>query len=335
MGPTAVATGAYTLGEVPLAGYNPGTWGCTGNATPLVGNVLTITTADAGAAIVCSITNTFSQPTLALNKVVVNTGGGTAVPAAFTLSASGPTPLSGTAPVGPTAVATGAYTLGEVPLAGYNPGTWGCTGNATPLVGNVLTITTADAGAAIVCSITNTFSQPTLALNKVVVNTGGGTAVPAAFTLSASGPTPLSGTAPVGPTAVATGDYTLDEVPIVGYNPGTWGCTGNATPLVGNVLTITAADAGAAIACSITNTFNRPELALEKVVVNTGGGTATAANFTLTATGPTVISGTAPVAATDASLGAYTLTESRSPATAPASGAATATPPRSPATCSR
>src|SRR5665811_1499480 len=61
--------------------------------------------------------------------------------------------------------------------------------------------------------------------------------------------------------------------------------------------------------CTVVNTYtpNPAKLALVKTV---SGGTATPGQFTLTATGPSVtIAGTAPVAATNAPVGAYTLTE--------------------------
>ncbi len=119
-----------------------------------------------------------------------NTFGGAATPASFTLTATGPTVIVGPAPVAATDASLGAYTLTESTVAGYGASAWGCSGNATPLAGNVLTLTAADAGNTITCSITNTFNAPMLALNKTVINTGGGTATPASFTLSAAGPTP-------------------------------------------------------------------------------------------------------------------------------------------------
>ncbi len=168
MAATAAPLGDYTLSESAVAGYTPGT-GAARQQRAAGGNVLTIAAADAGNTITCSITNTFVRPKLALTKVVDNSGGGGALPSAWTLTATGPTVISGASPVAATAASVGAYTLSESTVPGYTAGVWGCTGNATPLAGNVLTITAADAGNTIACTITNT-SQVALSVNK----TGGG-----------------------------------------------------------------------------------------------------------------------------------------------------------------
>jgi hypothetical protein len=125
----------------------------------LTGNQLTIGAADSGKTITCTITNTFipNPAKLGLVKTVVNTGGGTALASAFTLTANGPTPISGPAPVAAVNVLPGVYTLTETSLANYTAGAFSCSGGDT-LAGNQLTIAAADAGNTITCTITNTFS---------------------------------------------------------------------------------------------------------------------------------------------------------------------------------
>ncbi|MCG6551886.1 MAG: DUF3494 domain-containing protein [Candidatus Magnetominusculus sp. LBB02] len=154
----------------------------------------------------------------------------------------------------------------------------------------------------------------------LLTTVSGGSAVTGDFTLKAlgdstTGPTLITGTSPVTAALAPVGVYALTETTTkVGYTPA-FSCSGGGT-LVGNNLTISSADAGKTITCTIANTYtgNSSSLGLVKSVVNTGGGTATAAQFMLTATGnsatgPTLITGTTPVAATNAPVGVYTLTE--------------------------
>jgi hypothetical protein len=195
---------------------------------------------------------------LTLAKTVDNTGGGTALATAWTLSATGPTPISGatgSAAVTNAVVSPGTYTLAESGgPTGYSPGAWSCTGGT--LTGSSLVLA---AGATASCSITNTFVPPVshLTLAKTVDNTGGGTALPAAWTLSATGPTTISGhtgDAAITNAAVSAGTYTLAESGgPTGYSPGAWSCTGGT--LTGSSLVLAA---GATASCSITNTFVPP-----------------------------------------------------------------------------
>ena len=256
---------------------------------------------------------------LTLSKSVDNTGGGTALASAWTLSATGPTPISGVtgaAAVTNATVLAGTYTLAEsTGPASYNPGTWNCT--AGTLTGSSLVLA---AGDSATCSITNTYVPPAahLTLSKSVDNTGGGTALASAWTLSATGPTPISGVtgaAAVTNATVLAGTYTLAKsTGPASYNPGTWNCT--AGTLTGSSLVLAAGDSAT---CSITNTYVPPaaHLTLSKSVDNTGGGTALASAWTLSATGPTPISGvTGAAAVTNATVlaGTYTLAELTGPA---------------------
>ena len=153
---------------------------------------------------------------------------------------------------------------------------------------------------------------PELTLTKTVDNTGGGTALATDWTLSATGPTTISGStgAPAVTNAVVSpGTYTLAETGPTGYTASAWSCTDGT--LTGNSLVLAAGDDAS---CSLTNTFipSTAELTLTKTVDNTGGGTALATDWTLSATGPTTISGsTGAPAVTNAvvSPGTYTLAE--------------------------
>jgi len=96
---------------------------------------------------------------LTLSKSVVNTGGGTASSSDWTLTATGPTSVSGAAGSGSvtnSAVAPGVYELGESGPVGYSAGSWSCTGGS--LAGSTLTLA---AGQSATCAITNTFIPPT------------------------------------------------------------------------------------------------------------------------------------------------------------------------------
>ncbi len=260
---------------------------------------------------------------LTLAKSVDNTGGGTAAATAWTLTASGPTPLSGHTgdpAITDAAVGAGTYLLAETGgPAGYSPSGWSCTGGGT-LTGASLVLA---AGETVSCTITNTFIPPVpahLTLAKSVDNTGGGTAAATAWTLTASGPTPLSGHTgdpAITDAAVGAGTYLLAETGgPAGYSPSGWSCTGGGT-LTGASLVLAA---GETVSCTITNTFIPPvpaHLTLAKSVDNTGGGTAAATAWTLTASGPTPLSGhTGDPAITDAAVGAgtYLLAETGGPA---------------------
>ena len=111
---------------------------------------------------------------LHLRKLVVNDNGGTAVATAWTLSAAGPTSLSGTTPVDSGAGFTaGTYALSESGPAGY---TASRRGRVSVGPSPAATITVA-LGQSATCTITNDDIAAQLHLRKLVVNDNGGTAV--------------------------------------------------------------------------------------------------------------------------------------------------------------
>ena len=282
-----LGAGPYAVSEnAPPAGYNEvgfsGDCDSSGNVTVVVGQIKT-----------CTITNNDIAPKLHLRKVVVNDNGGTATVADFTLTANGTgsNDLSGTSPVdsGPGLLAD-TWALSETSPAGYTASAWNCVGGTQ----NGANITVGIGGEA-TCTITNNDIPPELHLRKVVVNDNGGTATVANFTLTANGTgaNDLSGTSPVdsGPGLLAD-TWALSETSPAGYSASAWNCVGGNQ----NGANISVG-VGQSATCTITNNDIGPALHLRKVVVNDNGGTATVANFTLTADGTNGndISGTSPV----------------------------------------
>lgn len=164
-----------TGAAVPEAGYDLAARRLT------LTNIGAPTTAAAGP-ITCTFTNTYTpKATLSLVKQV---NGGTATANQWTLSAAGPTPVSGlhgSPAVTTQRVGAGSYTLSETGPAGYlQQGNWSCT--AGTLAGNRLTL--AD-GQNAVCTVTNRFATGGFAVTKTIVDPDNG------FTGTAS--TPFSG----------------------------------------------------------------------------------------------------------------------------------------------
>ena len=245
---------------------------------------------------VCTITNT-RKAKLALIKEVTKDNGGTAAETEWTLSAAGPTPISGAGGVASTEVTFGTYTLSESGgPAGYTASTWVCTGGSQ--TGSQVTI---GAGDDVTCTITNDDQPPSLTLTKVVVNNNGGTAVTTDFTLSAAGPTPISGAGGASSDATfSAGAYALSETGPDGYEASSWSCTGGTQN--GDQITV---GLGESASCSITNDDISPTLTVIKTVVNDNGGTAAPDDFNLTVDGGAVLSS----ATNDFAAGAHTAAE--------------------------
>ena len=316
----AVPAGTYTLSETGgPAGYALTGWACTNGVTVNASNQIALAL---DQTTVCTATNDDQPAQLTLRKAVTNDNGGTAANTAWTLTATGPTNLSGAhgaAAVTNAAVNPGTYTLAEANgPAGYAAaGAYSCVVNGgAAVVGNNLTLA---AGDNAVCTITNDDQPAQLTLRKAVTNDNGGTAVNTAWTLTATGPTNLSGThgaAAVTNAAVNPGAYALAEANgPAGYAAvGAYSCVVNGgAAVVGNNLTLAGGDNAV---CTITNDDQPARLTLRKTVVNNNGGTATAAAWTLTAAGPTNLSGahgSAAVTNAAVAVGAYTLGETGGP----------------------
>jgi len=273
----------------------------------------------AGADVTCTFTNT--RPTqLTLIKTVTNDNGGTQQPTAWTLSASGPTNISGvtgTSAVTNATVNPGTYTLSESATpTGYTASTYSCVRNGgAAVVSNSITLA---AGDTATCTIHNNDRAATLTLIKTVTNDNGGTQLPTAWTLSAAGPTNISGvtgTSAVTNATVNPGTYTLSESATpIGYTASTYSCVRNGgAAVVSNSITLAAGDTAT---CTIHNNDRAATLTLIKTVTNDNGGTQLPTAWTLSAAGPTNISGaTGSAAVTNAAVnaGVYTLSESATP----------------------
>src|SRR5438552_8007585 len=149
---------------------------------------------------VCTFTNTKQPAHIAVTKVVVNDNGGTASVPNFTLKVGNNVVTSGVS----ADIADGTYAITESGPSGYTSSFSGdCDVN-----GNI----TMGPGQSYSCTITNNDIPPSLTLSKIVSNNHGGTAGPAAFTVSASGPTPISGAGAVtSGSNFLGGTYTLRE----------------------------------------------------------------------------------------------------------------------------
>jgi len=294
-----VVAGTYALSESGPSGYTAGLWSCNGGSQ--AGNSITLSP---GNNVTCTITNTDQPANLTLTATVVNNHGGTSVASDWTVSASGPTPFSGTASVSKS-VNAGVYTLTQTGgVAGYLASSWNCNGGVQS--GNQVTLSP---GQNVTCIITDTDQGPSLTLKNTVSNTHGGTATQGQFSLSASGPSSLSGSGPsvASDTTFKAGTYTLSESSLTGYTQNAWTC--DTASVVSGQITLSL---GQTAVCTINNSDQGPSLTLKNSVTNAHGGTATADQFTLSATGPTNLSGAGPSVASGAtfSAGSYALAES-------------------------
>jgi hypothetical protein len=231
--PSAEGGGPYSVSENAVAGWTSDGGVCD-NGTP---NNITVV---AGETTTCTFTNT-QTPKLTVIKHVINDNGGTAEAGDFTMNVTATNPSSSSFP-GAEAPGTtitldaGAYSVGETGPSGYTASSSAdCSGTIAP-------------GDHKTCTITNNDQSAHLKLVKVVVNDNGGTAQTTDFTLSANGPTPISG-AGGAESDVNAGSYALSETSLAGYTAGSWSCTGDGTQ---NGANITLA-LGQSATCTITN----------------------------------------------------------------------------------
>lgn len=202
-----------------------------------------------------------------------------------------------------TGLAAGSYSVTEGANSAYGVGI-SCTdlsgGTTTDNSTRTASIGLA-AGETVTCTFTNTLLTGTLNVIKHVVNDNGGTKTASDFNLHVkSGINDVIGSPAVGAESPGT-SYTLnagtyavsEDAPPAGYsnittdnNNGDCDASGNVTVVAGQTKT-----------CTITNDDIAPALHLRKVVTNDNGGTATVADFTLTAdgAGSNDLSGTSPV----------------------------------------
>jgi hypothetical protein len=124
-----------------------------------------------GESKTCKIINDDIAPSLHLRKTVTNNDGGTALATDWTLSAAGPTPISGSTPVdsGPT-FSAGTYALSESGPANYTASAWSCVKNGgAPVTGASITLGLADSAT---CTINNDDNDATLVTTIYNADTG-------------------------------------------------------------------------------------------------------------------------------------------------------------------
>ncbi|HEY3631312.1 MAG TPA: hypothetical protein VGL21_10460 [Jatrophihabitantaceae bacterium] len=275
-------------------------------------------TVPAGYSVRCTVTNKTSS--VVLRAAVVNSAGGSATAADWTLSATptgsfpggvGPVSEPGNAGTRLNIRPGTTYLLGADGPAGYTASDWQCATAGSPPTAGATLVT--QPGDAVTCTITETQQQapppaPRLTLVLSVDNGAtGGTAVPSGWTLHASGPVTLDGTsgsAAVTDVSVPAGTYALsaDGGPN-GYQLSDWTCTGGT-----GAVTLAAGDVAT---CTVTATAQPSHLTLGLTIVPPDGGSP--ADWTLTATGPVTVSGhPGDGAITDATvpIGSYTLNAS-------------------------
>ena len=274
-----VNPGAHTASETTLAGYTASVWGgdCAADGTVSVA---------LGQSKTCTITNNDKTAHLKLVKTLTNNNGGTAEAKEWTLSAAGPTPISGAGGVA-SDVNAGTYALSEsTGPAGYTAGSWDCVGGTQS--GSSVTLAL---GESAICTINNNDIAPKLHLRKVVTNDNGGTASDQDFTLTANGTdaNDLSGKTPVDSGDTLQADtWALSETNLAGYAASVWVCVGGTQS--GSNITV---GIGGEATCTITNDDIAPKLTLVKTVINDNGGTKVVIDFPLFINGVAAVSGTA------------------------------------------
>ncbi len=302
------AESTYTLSESggDVRYVQEGTWSCTNGVDGTDGQI----EVHFGTSTTCTVTNATAK--LILAKVVVNDDGGTAVPSDFTLTADPqPDGLETLNSIGSAGeafwVTPGAtYHLSETGPSGYSLASLNCGGQPATSV-------TLAAEETVTCTFTNDDSPGHLKLIKILDNGDTGSTVTTEdFTLTAEGPTTLSGQG-AAEGDVPAGDYALSESGPEGYDAGSWECSGGS--LDNDVVTV---PNGGDVTCMITNTAISPTLTLLKTVDNGDtGGTAVDTDWTLIARGPAGISGAegdAAVTGAAVPIGTYTLSEGDGPA---------------------
>ncbi|CAG0947837.1 partial Sortase A, partial [Anaerolineae bacterium] len=176
---------------------------------------------------------------------------GAAIASDWTLTATGPTGFSGAGPSVGNGVSfdAGVYNLSESGPAGYSASAWVCVGGTQ----NDNDTITLGLGESATCTITNDDTNAFLTLEKVVINDNGAAAVDTDWTLSASGPTNISGVegdASITNAGVDAGIYSLSENGPADYTQTDLSCSGAADTDLTDGLTITV---GEDVTCTFTN----------------------------------------------------------------------------------
>jgi large repetitive protein len=271
--------GAYSVGESGPTGYSRSdSSDCSGSIA--IGETKT-----------CTITNDDQAATLIVKKHVVNDNGGSATAATFTMSVPGGSPSSFAGSETGTTVTlnAGSYGVGETGPSGYTRS------DSADCAGSIAN------GQTKTCTITNDDQAATLIVKKHVVNDNGGSATAANFTMSVPGGTPSSFAGAEAGTTVTlnAGSYSVGESGPGGY---TRSDSADCTGTIANGQTKT---------CTVTNDDQAATLIVKKHVVNDNGGSATAANFTMSVPGgtPSSFAGAEAGTTTTLNAGLYSVSE--------------------------
>ena len=289
---TTNASGAYTVGNVPVGGGSIAIGGLPAGCTNPGPQSYTGVTA--GGTVTRNVTVTCPTATTGTVSGVVTRAAGGAVIAGATITL---TPTGGAALPAVTTDAQGAYTINNVAVGGGSIAVGalpaGCTNPG------VLPYTGVAAGGTVTLNVSVTCPAATTGTVSGVVTRASGGAGIAGATVTL---TPTGGAALAAVTTDATGAYTIANVPVGGGSVavGTLpvGCTNpGAQPYTGVVAggTVTR---NVSVTCTTLTTGT-----VSGVVTRAGGSGIAGATLTLTPTGGTAL----PAVTTNAS-GAYTIT---------------------------
>jgi len=232
-----VNAGTYNVTEPAVAGYTT-TYSNCANVQLAVGETKT-----------CTITNDDQQGKLIVKKTVVNDNNGAKIATDFTFQVDGGAAVAflqdTDALHGKNTVLrnAGTYSITEPSVTGYATSYSDCSAIVLGI------------GEEKTCTITNNDIAPSLTLVKLVNNNGindGGSRQSSDFTLSAVGPSTLSGAGgAVSNATFKAGSYALSEASFPGYATAGWSCVkNNVGPTGGATISLALADVAT---CTITN----------------------------------------------------------------------------------
>ncbi len=315
-----LAQGTFVVSEGTLSGgwslTNLVCTNTTGNSTfSYNGPAATVNLAQ-GGLVTCTYTNTLQQGTIELKKVWVGTGGQTTLNIGTSPSGSQTdTQLTGTAGAAPlttgqNTVNAGTYYVSETggltnyssSLSCFNDVNNNGTNDSEPAVtpGGSNSVAVASS-AHVICTFTNTRinngsitiikdAQPDNSQDFGFTTTGSGLS---SFTLDDDANPTLSNTATF--SGIAAGTYTVSETATAGWTLGSIVCTDptqNSTSGLPNAPTATInLAAGENVTCTFTNTLNKGNIKVNKLLDADGNGSFETTNpgtftWTFGATGP-------------------------------------------------
>lgn len=267
--------GSYIVEETTDSGYKK-TY--SGDCDPTTGGG----TISIGETKTCTVTNDDLPGTLIINKIVKNDNGGTndVIDFGYQINGGATKPFEADGSNSQT-VDTGSYNITEPVTQGYTPKYDNCTNVFVPN------------GGTETCTITNDDDAPALTLIKKLVDNYNSGAKDADWTLTATGPTTITGTTPVtSGDSFDAGNYDLEEESTVwnskAFTPSDWTCVNNKTGATSTVKTALAISLGQTMTCTITNTAVQPRIKVIKLVVDNYGGGKTASDFEMKVTGTDV-----------------------------------------------